>query len=126
MGPQSCTGCCPLDSFSPKTCLCLQAGFDQVVKMFGQGEDIANIGAWQFQPDLPQPGLTEEELADLRAAGVPVPDDAAQGLSKQQASADAAFDTSGVAYELPEEGIEDDTANEEDEDDFEDSENDSD
>lgn len=111
-----------MDSFPPRTCLCLQAGFDQVVKMFGQGEDIADIGAWQFQPDLPRPGLTEEELAELRAAGVPIPDDAAQSLSTQQASADAAFDDSAVAYEVREEGHENDTAYSEDGDDFEDSE----
>ena len=94
--------------------------------MFGQGEDIADIGAWQFQPVLPQPGLSEEEIADLRAAGVPIPDDAAQGLSKQQASASAAFDKSGIAYNVREEGFEVDTANSEDEDDSEDSGNDSD
>ena len=91
--------------------------------MFGHGEDIADIGAWQFQPDLPQPGLTEEELAGLKAAGVPIPD-AAQGLSKQQASANAILDNCGVAYDVPQEGIEDDTASSEDEDDSEDSEND--
>ena len=124
-GPQSWMRRCPLNSFPTKACLCLQAGFDQVVKMFGQGEDIADIGAWQFQPDLPQPSLTEEELAELKAAGVPIPDDAAQGLSKQQASANAATGNSGVAYDVPEEGFKEDTADSEHEGDSEDSDNDS-